>query len=278
MSMQPKVYLSPQEVSKDIASLAENIEYTKILLRARATTDEKSIQRYVADIVQQKWSIVQHLSQPGNYEAWKNQDNNQALMLVKYMQKGHLDKEFGPDLSLKNKISDDFLPIFNTTPAEKLLTNREKQNLKHYEQNLVPVERRDNYLAQEKEILNFYDRHLCFNKTFSHTLNSLPEFNRLPKMVQNAVETLKAHPELLNDSPAHLMINRDSKQYPGMNAEQFLSLAMDASVGNTQATQTLAKHQEMWQGLLEKKSLTQGINKIRNQYNPDLGHGKTLDI
>jgi hypothetical protein len=276
--MQPKVYLSSQEVSKDIASLAENIEYTKILLRSRITTDEKSIQRYMSDIIQQKWSIVEHLSKPGNYESWKNQENNQALMLVKYMQKGHLDKEFGPDVTLKNKILDDFLPVFNNAPADKLLTNREKQNIKHYEQNLVPVERRDHYKTQEQEILGFYNKGLCFMKALEHALSNLPEASRLPKLVQTAVETLKAHPELLNDSPSHSLINRNTSQFPSLNSEQFLSLAMDAAVGNTQATQTLNKYQGVWKDLLDKKSLTQEVGSLRNKYNPDLGYGKTFEI
>lgn len=234
--MEDITYFSVNEFSKGILEFAEKAEFAKVLQAHLTTIDEKSVYQLEAELGERKWAIAEFLSGGSNYEEWKNFGNNNAEMLTKYVQKDYFQDEFA-GTKLKERIQRDFGESLSSNP-ELGITKREKSTLKHYEDNLVPLDKRNFLIEFDAIIASIHNKEKCFIKNFNKMLHDLP--GKMTKEVEKAANLVKSNPLLLKDNPHHYIVNR-GKESPAVNSEQFKDILEEANMGDPSATNKLSK-------------------------------------
>lgn len=259
--MEDITYFSVNEFSKGILEFAEKAEYAKVLQANIAMVDDNSVRELEQDIAERKWAISEYLNNGNNYEEWKNFGNNNAEMLTKYIQKNYFKEEFSGS-KLQEKIIRDFGESLNAHP-ELAVTKREKSVIKHYEDNMVPEEKRTYLKEFDPIVANIHNIEKCFSRNFSKMLSDLPK--KLNKEVEKVLNLVKDNPLLLKDNPHHYVINR-GKENPAVNTEQLKDILEEANMGDPSANNKLSKlltsMEDMNKGITNKNL----IEKYRKQF------------
>ena len=263
------LYINPEQTSKAISEVAEQIEYLKVLYRNQhqnySEDNLNAIIDYESDIRTFKWGIISYLSDDNNYHQWKVATKNNAALFFKYFNKGYFEQEIGYNKDLRIKIIADFKTLYENTPPEYLHTNKEKQLLKYYKENNISEENYDKYTQEEQLVLNLYDKESCFNANYNYLLDNLPDNKKLPKEAQNAVTLVQKNPLLLADHPFHYVLNRNKAKYPTVSCDKFLHLLLDSTVGDYDAIDTLKKMVIVLDKLDRRESQKAVIRSIREE-------------
>lgn len=259
--MEDITYFSVTEFSKGILEFAEKAEYAKVLQAQLTTVDEQSVRNLEKEIAERKWAISEFISEGSNYEEWKNFGNNNAEMLTKYAQKDYFQNEFA-GTKLKERLQRDFGESLASSP-ELGITKREKATLKHYEDNLVPQERRTFLKEFDSVVANIHNQEKCFSRNFSKMLSDIP--GKMTKEVEKVVALVKSNPLLLKDNPHHYVVNRN-KEKPSVSSDQFKDIIDEANMGDPAANTKLSKlnssMEEMNKGVTNKNL----VEKYRKQF------------
>lgn len=234
--MEDLTYFSATEFSKGILEFAEKAEYAKILQAHIMTIDDTSIRHLEKEISERKWAITEFLDNSSNYESWKNLTNNNAEMLTKYVEKNYFQHEFS-GTKLKSKLESDFSHSLKSHP-ELALTKREQSTLKHYEENLVPEDKRTFFKEFDSIVADIHNKDKCFTRNFSKMLHDLP--SKMSKEVEKAAHLVRENPLLLKDNPHHYIVNRGIEN-PSVHSAQFKEILEEANMGDPSATSKLAK-------------------------------------
>lgn len=259
--MEDITYFSVAEFSKGILEFAEKAEFAKVLQAQLTNIDEQSVRNLEKEIGERKWAISEFLSEGSNYEEWKNFGNNNAEMLTKYSQKDYFQEEFS-GTKFKERLQRDFGDSLASNP-ELGVTKREKATLKHYEDNLVPQERRTFLKEFDSVVANIHDFEKCSSRNISKMLSDLP--TKMTKEVAKIVALVKENPLLLKDNPHHYIVNRH-KEKPSVSSEQFKDIIDEANMGDPAANAKLSKLYSSMEDMnngVTNKSL---IEKYRKQF------------
>lgn len=261
--MEDITYFSVNEFSKGILEFAEKAEFAKVLQANLATVDENAVRDLEKEIAERKWAISEFLHDGNNYEQWKNYTNNNAEMLTKYVEKNYFDVEFTGS-NLKQKMERDFSSSLASNP-ELAMTKREKLTLKHYEDNMVPEDKRTYLKEFDSVVANIHNTEKCFARSFSKMLHDLPK--KLTKEVEQALGLVKNNPLLLKDNPHHFVVNRGIEK-PAVSSEQLKDILEDANLGDASATNKLSK---LVSSMLDMNKGVNNINLIEKYRKQFLG-------
>ena len=270
------VYLTSQDLSKAIGKMAEDIEQIKKLKAAIGTTKEEHsgidwnvVRRYEQDLRDEKWGIAQFLGSEHNYNQWLASEKNNAALLYKYVQRGHLAHEIGPDEDLARRL-EGLKVVFEATPKDFLITRAEKDTINHYKDMHMDADLSQvpTYEAEEKAILNVHDKEKCFQKELKHSFEHFPTRDRLPKDVQSVLNAIEKNDMLLKDHPYHIMVNPGYQQATVDN-QQLRSLVARAFVGDKEAIAGFRQLQESFEAIDKKVPHVINQKKIRENYTVD---------
>lgn len=259
--MEDITYFSVNEFSKGILEFAEKAEYAKVLQGQLAVVDENSVRQLEQELAERKWAISEYLAHGSNYEEWKNFGNNNGEMLTKYVQKDYFQNEFA-GTKLKERLQRDFAESLKDNP-EFALTKREKATLKHYDDNLVPQEKRTFLKEFDSVVANIHNKEKCFARNFSKMLNDLPK--KLTKDVEKTLGLVKANPLLLKDNPHHYVVNR-AKENASVSADQLKDILEEANMGDPSANAKLEKLTTSMESMSKGDTNKNLIEKYRKQF------------
>lgn len=264
--MEDITYFSVNEFSKGILEFAEKAEHAKVLQGQLAVVDENSVRQLEVELAERKWAITDYLSNGSNYEEWTKFGNNNGEMLSKYVQKDYFQNEF-VGTKLKERINRDFAESLSSNP-ELGFTKREKATLKHYEDNMVPQEKRTFLKEFDSVVANIHNKDKCFSRNFSKMLSDLPK--KLTKEVEKTLALVKGNPLLLKDNPHHYVLNR-GRENPSVSADQLKDILEDANMGDSSACTKLEKITSSMESMSQGDSNKSLIEKYRKQF---LGNDK----
>lgn len=269
-------YSNVKELSQDLAKCAEQAQSLKLLYYHRENVDDKAIVVQEKEYSQRKLSVINWLKEPQNYEMFKASADAKKALLYKYVSEGYFDHEIGIGSDLKDKVTSDFKEIYSNTPAQELLTNREKQNLEHYAKNNVAPEKRYQFTKEHQAVLQVRDRSVCFNQDIKFLKEHLPNTKVLGATGALVVKMIEENPHFLNDSPNHFLVNHAGYKDKAPTVAQLHKTLHDAASGLPQAKESLDNIQKLFEQFKSKASITQQIRVVRDEYMPKPAVGVTL--
>ncbi len=253
-------YNSVKEVSQDINKVAETAEYLKNLYYHRETVDEKSILAYEQDFSNRKFKIVSWLEDESNFDTFKVHPEAKQALLYKITKDGLLDKEFGLDPKLQDKIYRDFNKVFENTPSEELLTLEEKKRLQHYTKNSVPEENRHDYSNEHKHLCGVFAKGLIFVKSMEFIKKQLPHKDLLPKDANDILSLIEKQPHFVQGHPNNFLARGQSFDLKTLN-----ETIHDSATGTPDALEKLKSFKEKLNEFVAKIPTSKKIKEIRDE-------------
>lgn len=266
--------LNANDISKSISQVAKNIEYLKVLYehqsRVRHTRDsmidEKAVARLEEDIAQSKWNLVESLSNPQTFQTWLESDKNQAAMLYKYFAKGHFVAEIGADTTTLQRFQA-LESVFLAATPESLLTTEEQQRLKYAQANLVPEERRHQYLEEDARAVRVCLQDKIAQKAFDHAVAQFTQQSASDATIMKILKRIQDNPIFLQDHSAHNMVNPKGQE-PTLSLDQVRELVSQNNV------EKLKELDSVFDNLVAKKPLKNMIQQMR-QYSKEISNDYT---
>jgi hypothetical protein len=253
------MYNNPKEFIKVISELAEQIEYFKLILTQKEQVSDSSFVDIEKSIESNKLNIVKYLTNKVNYQEWKDENNNNELLLTRYIKDGYFDNEIGFD-GLKDRILIDFSEKYEKV-KDTVLTLQEKKRIEYQDKNNVPTSNRGFSQDVINYVRNIHNKEFCFKRKLEQFDDLLP--TRVSSISKEFLSLIKKYPIVLKDHPNHYYLNRPGSLLRTTTINETLELVRDSSMGDSDATDSLTLLLKKAKELLKGKSIEDVITEVR---------------